>query len=169
MAGMLLELRIFANEKVLDIVSVISCASIIAFMYVGWKRDVEVYNSHANTYLWHKYPVWIIFVILAVLTLLYEAVAINVDFSKSKLRYSIFLYYALVICIGGFLNYFLDYLSVDFVHGSAVFNSVYNVMHGVPYKEISNSVYGNYALLLAAVSYAHSVSHALFSMDGVFV
>ena len=35
---------------------------------------------------------------------------------------------------------------MDHYHGNAVFNSVYNVLHGMPYDELCNSIYGNYAL-----------------------
>lgn len=148
-ANMILGCRVFEDKRLLDILCGISCVGIAVFMYICWEQDVAVHNSHADTYLWHKWPIWIVLVILIAITLLYGAVAEKVDLAKGKWRYCIFLYYALIIGLGGFLNYFLNYLSVDYFHGSAVFNSVYNVMHGVPYAEISNSVYGNYALLLA--------------------
>ena len=147
--NLILEIRVFHNERFLDAFCIISCVSIAWFMCICWQQDVKVNNSHADDYIWHMYPAWIVLLILCVLTLLYEAVAMHVDFSRGKLRYCVFLYYALITFLGGFLNYYLNYLDVDNFHGSAVFNSVYNVMHGVPYEEISNSVYGNYALLLA--------------------
>ena len=36
-------------------------------------------------------------------------------------------------------------------HGNAYFNSVYNVLHRVPYTDVSNSIYGCYALFLAPI------------------
>lgn len=147
--NMLLRLKIFASDMPINVICGISCVSIVLFMYVCWKQDVGVYNSPADSYLWHKYPTVLVLVILVMLTLLYEAVAANVDFGVGKAQYSIVLFYVLVISLSGYLNYFLEYLSVDYFHGSAIFNSVYNVLHGVPYEETSNSVYGNYALLLA--------------------
>ena len=148
-ADMILAFKVFDRERILNILSAVSCFGIACFMYICWKQDVKVANSPADAYLWHLYPEWLVFVSLAVLTILYQAVAQHVDFGKDKQRNCIFVYYAAVTFLGGYLNYFLDYLNVDYFHGSAIFNSVYNVMHGVPYEEISNSVYGNYALLLA--------------------
>lgn len=148
-ANGLLRLRLFNQELFINILCGISCFSIAVFMYICWKQDVEVYNSPADTYLWHMYPPYIIFAVLIMITLLYEAVAVNVNMAGKKTRHCIWVYYILVILLGGFLNYFPEYLNVDYFHGSAVFNSVYNVMHGIPYEETSNSVYGNYALLLA--------------------
>ncbi len=146
--NIILGVKLFDNSRFLDIMSAFVCVGMAGFMYICWKQDVNVYYSPAKTYLWHIYPTWIILVILVLITVLYEATAVNIDLSKGKLRYCIFIYYGMVIGISGYLNYFLDYLSVDCFHGSAVFNSVYNVMHGIPYEEISNTVYGNYALLL---------------------
>lgn len=147
--NMILGFKLFESERLLDIICVFLCIGMAGFMYICWQQDVNVNNSLAETYLWHIHPTWLVLGILVLLTVLYEVTAVNIDLEKSKLRYCIFIYYALVTALGGYLNYFLEYLSVDYFHGSAVFNSVYNVMHGIPYEETSNSVYGNYALLLA--------------------
>lgn len=145
----ILQFRIFDRERVLNTLCGISCISLVPLMYICWRQDVKVAYGKADTYLWHMYPTVIVLGILIVLTLLYGTVASNLKIDEKKERYCFGLYYALIICCGGFLNHFPEYLSVDYFHGSAVFNSIYNVMHGTPYEEIINSVYGNYALLLA--------------------
>lgn len=148
-AHAILQFRIFDHEKVLSVLCGISCISLLPFMYICWRQDVKVAYGKADTYLWHMYPTVIVLGILIVLALLYGTAAANLKIDKKKEGYCFGLYYALIICCGGYLNHFPEYLSVDYFHGSAVFNSIYNVMHGAPYEEIINSVYGNYALLLA--------------------
>lgn len=148
-AHAILQLGIFDRERVLSTLCGISCISLVILMYICWRQDVKVAYGKADTYLWHMYPTVVVLGILIVLTLLYGTAAANLKVDEKKERYCFGLYYALIICCGGFLNHFPEYLSVDYFHGSAVFNSIYNVMHGAPYEEIINSVYGNYALLLA--------------------
>lgn len=148
-AHAILQFRIFDRERVLNTLCGISCISLAPFMYICWRQDVKVAYGKADTYLWHMYPTVIVLGILIVLTLLYGTVAANLKIDEKKERYCFGLYYAMIVCCGGFLIHFPEYLSVDYFHGSAVFNSIYNVMHGVPYGEITNSVYGNYGILLA--------------------
>lgn len=148
--NMLLQCKIFDNDLLIDTICVVVCISVAIFMYICWKQDAEVNYSPAGSYLWHMYPSWLVLIILATLTFLCNVVIKDVYFDKSgmKTQCGLLIYYIMVIFLGGYLNYFLEYLNADYFHGSAVFNSVYNVLHGVPYEEISNSVYGNYALLL---------------------
>lgn len=148
-ANAILHLRIFDYERFLNILCGISCISLLPFMYICWRQDTKVAYGNADTYLWHMYPTIIVLVILVMLALIYEMVADNLKIDGKAARYSTGLYYVLIVCSGSFLNHFPEYLNADYFHGSAVFNSIYNVMHGVPYGEITNSVYGNYALLLA--------------------
>lgn len=148
-ANAILQFRIFDRGRVLNTLEGIACFCLLPFMYICWRQDTKVAYGNADTYLWHMYPTPIVLGILIVLVLLYETVAANLKIDGKKERYCVGLYYALIICCSGFLNHFPEYLSADYFHGSAVFNSIYNVMHGVPYGEITNSVYGNYALLLA--------------------
>ncbi len=145
----ILQCRIFGRERVLDTLCGICCFSLIPFMYICWRQDTKVAYGKADTYLWHMYPTFIVLGILIAAALLYGTAAAHLKIDRNKEKYCFALYYALIIGCGGFLNHFPEYLSVDYFHGSAVFNSIYNVMHGVPYGEITNSVYGNYAILLA--------------------
>ncbi len=147
--NVILQLELFGRAKVLNTLCGIACLSLLPFMYICWRQDTKVAYGNADTYLWHMYPTPVVLGILIILALLYETVAANLKVDGKKERYCFGLYYALIICCSGFLNHFPEYLSADYFHGSAVFNSIYNVMHGVPYGEITNSVYGNYALLLA--------------------
>lgn len=148
--NMLLKSRIFDKDSFIDIICAIACISVAIFMCICWKQDSEVNYSPTGSYLWHMYPSWLVFVILATLAFLYKVTIEDVYFDRggAKTQFGLLVYYIMVIFLGGYLNYFLEYLNVDSFHGGAVFNSVYNVLHGVPYGEISNSVYGNYAVLL---------------------
>lgn len=148
-ANVFLQLSFFNKGRLIDSVCCISCAGIVAFMYICWERDVDVTNSNASTYLWHMYPTVLVFIILGILILLYKTVIENIDFDNVNMKYGTVLYYSLVVFLSGYSNYFLEYLSADYYHGSAVFNSVYNVYHGMPYEETINCIYGNYALFLA--------------------
>lgn len=166
MAHAILRLRIFDNEKVLRVLCAISCISLAPFMYICWRQDTKVAYGKADTYLWHMYPTVIVLAILIVLALLYGTAAANLKMDEKKERYCFALYYTLIVCCGGYLNHFPEYLSVDYFHGSAVFNSIYNVMNGVPYGEITNSVYGNYAILLAIPMKIFGKGE-YFSMSGI--
>lgn len=148
-ANVILQRRIFDREKVLNTLCGIGCVSLVPLMYICWRQDTKVAFGKADTYLWHMYPTFIVLAILVALALLYGSAAAHLKIDGKKEKFCFGLYYALIIGCGGFLNHFPEYLSVDYFHGSAVFNSIYNVMHGVPYGEITNSVYGNYAILLA--------------------
>lgn len=145
----ILQCRIFDREKVLNVLSGICCVSLAPFMYILWRYDTKVAYSKADTYLWHMYPTVIVLGILIVIALLYGTAAAHLKMEERKEKYCFGLYYALIVAGSGFLYHFPEYLSVDYYHGSAVFNSIYNVMQGVPYGEITNSIYGNYAILLA--------------------
>ncbi|MBD5486912.1 MAG: hypothetical protein HDR18_15575 [Lachnospiraceae bacterium] len=145
----ILQCRIFDREKVLNMLSGICCVSVVPFMYIFWRFDTKVAYSSADTFLWHMYPTVIVLGILIAIALLYGTIATHLKMEERKEKCCFGLYYALIIASSGFLNHFPEYLSVDYYHGSAVFNSIYNVMQGVPYGEITNSVYGNYAILLA--------------------
>ena len=48
-----------------------------------------------------------------------------------------------------FTNYLFDGAVAH--HANAYYNSVYNVLHGAAYTDISNTIYGNYALFLAPI------------------
>lgn len=148
-ANAILRLKIFDRERFLNVLCSFSCFSLLPLMYICWRQDTQVAYGNADTYLWHMYPTVIVLGILIALAVLYETLAAQLKLEGKKEQYCTGLYYVLIIGCSGFLNHFPEYMSADYFHGSAVFNSVYNVMHGVPYGEITNSVYGNYALLLA--------------------
>ena len=118
---------------------------IVLALYICWKKDVHVPYSTAGSFLWHKYSSFLVIGILVIITYLFKRLLS--DFTLSK--YTLIIFYLLIILLGGYLNHYLEYLSQDYWHGSAVFNSVYNVLYGAPYDKISNCIYGNYAIVLA--------------------
>ena len=137
--------RLNHNVVVINTVCVMLSIGMILVMYVCYLKDVLVARGTAELFLWHKYSPFLVITILMIITYLFKNSLFNVTLSKC----SSILFYLFIISLGGYLNYYLEYLSQDYWHGSAVFNSVYNVLHGVPYDEIANCIYGNYSIVLA--------------------
>ena len=140
---------VFDKFYLVDILCAAACLGVLIFHYITWEQEVNVLAGKAGNYIWHRYPGLLVFAIVLGLTALYKIVTAHMSIDHGQATKILLLYYAVIIVLCGYLNYYPEYLTTDYYHGSAIFNSVYNVLHGIPYNEMSNSIYGNYAIILA--------------------
>ena len=142
-------LKLLQKDIVLNIACAAACIGIAAFHYVCWEQEPNIYVSPAGTYPWHRYPTILVFLILSCVTLLYKIVTEHMYIEAALVKKIQFLYYVGIVVVSGYLNYYPEYLATDYLHGSAIYTSVYNVLHGIPYDRLTNCIYGNYAIFLA--------------------
>lgn len=120
----------------------IGSVGLTGLLILGWYKDMQVFDSPARNYIWHKYSIILVALVLILITGLFQRYFRENNVQKITLAAA-----AIGMAgLGAYLNLYTEYLSIDYYHGSALYNSVYNVMHGAPYTATSNSVYGNYAI-----------------------
>lgn len=144
-----IKLELILSEIYLKVFFIILCLVTVILLYVCWQNETLVANSPANNFLWHSWPDIVVFTGLISFFLLYHFMFKNLSCSIEKKKFCMAVFYITIIVTCGYTNYYLEYLSADYYHGNAVFNSVFNVFHGAPYDELCNSIYGNYAIFLA--------------------
>lgn len=119
----------------------------IVFMLAMFLLEVNVYATFSYNYIWHVLPLRLI---LPALTL--ELICFFFCLRGSRIRVSdhiMYPFYALLTLLVGY-NFYTPAVflrdTADRLHIDAYFNSVYNVLHGNPYTELTTSIYGHYAI-----------------------
>ncbi|MDY3225972.1 MAG: hypothetical protein SOW84_08930 [Candidatus Faecousia sp.] len=110
--------------------------------------EVNDYAFPDNAIPLHQIPLW------CALPLTAAAALLAVRFSRRGKDISsrwVFPAYFAVILLAGAATLLLDITRGDLFHGTAYLESIYNVLHGVPYTQTTTGIYGHYALFLAPI------------------
>jgi len=108
--------------------------------------------------LWHRMPWFLVllFIVSAFLVVFYLTNGFSLRESMLSKRGEKFLFWGVCLictCIVYCFSYYPASIMTDgsLNHVHAYYNSIYNVMHGVPYSDAATSIYGHYAILLAPI------------------
>lgn len=126
------------------------------FISIMMQNEPMILGSPAATTLWQTETLFSFCFIAAASFALFIALAKPSSFAQDENttdRWYVCFAQCSIICIYAHASFFSNYMFNPAVahHGNAYFNSIYNVMNGTPYTDISNSMYGCYALLMAPI------------------
>ncbi|WP_066646351.1 hypothetical protein [Christensenella timonensis] len=141
------------------VVSFFICVIVFfVFMTQSFFAAETMPHSSADTLSWHRMP-WLLvllFIVSAFLVVFYLTNGFSLRESMLSKRGEKFLFWGaclicacIVYCFSYYPASIMEYVSLH--HEHAYYNSIYNVMHGIPYSDEVTSVYGHYAILLAPI------------------
>lgn len=128
---------------ILDIVNVIALVRVFL-------NNERVFASDTSSFMWHQDK-------FVALLLVASCIGLSLVIVKKNEQLGCSVGIIQIICVSvyGYTLYCPNYMWEGgwiLHHGNAYFNSVYNVMHLVPYNEVTNSIYGCYAIILAPLT-----------------
>lgn len=139
--------RKISSSVAMAIVLVLAVAAGI-FFWQMFRMEGNVYGGVSDRYVWHKLPLWLVALCLSVILILFFLYIRQNTMRLPQGAYYL-LYGMLTVLIG--YTYYTPSIFVrgysDRLHAHAYYNSIYNVMQGSPYSEMTTSIYGHYGIL----------------------
>ena len=149
----------YASEKGITASFFVCVIVFFAFMTQSFFAAETMPSSTADIMpLWHRMPWFLVllFIASAFLVVFYLTNGFSLRESMLSKRGEKFLFWGaclICVCIVYCFSYYpasiMEYVSLH--HEHAYYNSIYNVMHGIPYSDEVTSIYGHYAILLAPI------------------
>ena len=121
------------------------------FLIVMMFMETGQASTASGRYAWHTMPELLALLLFIVAFLIFLMLVASIG----KVRFAdvdqwIWLIFLLLACLIFWSMYTVNLFGrgewTDWYHGYAYYNSVYNVLHGVPYSGEVTSIYGHYAL-----------------------
>ena len=134
----------------------ISALAVISFLlYLQYINELDVFASGASGYIWHQIP--LVLFLITIIALYCAFTLLTRWFNASHSQTSkgsaagFWLISIIIALIAGYSLYYPNPFPSPggLYHFHAYYNSVYNVLHGIPYSEAVGSIYGHYAIFLA--------------------
>ena len=148
----ILEFKRKTPEKAGSLAAYISVAACLlftaGFLLIMLRDECGIFGSVADRYAWHKLPEFLVVLALLLLICFFLICVRNVQIKES--RPAPWLIYLLLAALHMYTYYtpaiFKDGES-NRLHVDAYYNSIYTALHGSPYSDNVNSVYGHYGIL----------------------
>lgn len=118
-----------------------------AYLFLMFRREMDVYASFSARYIWHVLPLWIVTLCIIGAGFCFLAYVRHSKFQAG--RPGLFALYGILTLLVGY-NFYTPAVflrdEADRLHMDAYFNSIYNVMHGNAYTHYTTSIYGHYGI-----------------------
>lgn len=136
-----------SSARSLAVVLCLMLGTLVFFVRM-FQMEGNVYGGVSDRYVWHKLPLWLVVLCLSVILVLFFLCIRQNTLRMPEGAYYL-LYGMLTVLIG--YTYYTPSIFVrgysDRLHAHAYYNSIYNVMQGSPYSEMTTSIYGHYGIL----------------------